>query len=69
VLVVAPRVIFLLLIGGAFPKILMIAVRFGLPPRIEHYLVVVPYVVVVVIGVVNAVTGFYARRAACENKR
>jgi hypothetical protein len=66
VLVVPPRIIFLLLIGMAFPKIPVIAMRFTFPPRIEHYLVVVPHMVIVVVAVVNAVTGTDARPATGE---
>jgi hypothetical protein len=68
VLVVPPRIIFLLLIAGALPKILVMPVRVILPSGIEDHLVVVPHVIIVVVAIVNAVTGLNARPATGENQ-
>src|SRR6202041_1545700 len=65
-LAVAVGPVFLLFVRGAFPKVLVLPVRIGLPFRVDGDLVVVPRVVIVVVGVVGTIA--HASGAAAHQK-
>jgi hypothetical protein len=69
VMVVAPFEIFPLFIARAAAKIPMASMGVTLPPVVINYFVVVPYVVVVVVAVMNTVTGADSCRAAGDDRR
>jgi hypothetical protein len=56
-----PAKIFFLLFRGAAAEVPMLPMTIAFPPIIINNLIVIPHVIVIVIAVVNPVTGFYTR--------
>jgi len=67
VAVVAPGKIFFLFLARAAAKIPVLSMSFTFPSSVKNYFVVIPNVVIVVVAVMNTVTGAYACSAAGDD--